>query len=156
MFNFVPWMKCLAYWLVTYIRMKRKDRPFIFIQKFLREKIKIFHNCQLKISKKVILWCPGALRVLYIWGPGALQALFIWVPGALRESKQSYMSSSGTQIKSTRSAPGPQIRSTWCDLGHQIMTILLLFNCQLWKIVIFSLRNFSMKVKGLSFLLILV
>ena len=47
--------------------------------KFLLKKIIIFYNKQLKISKKVVIWWPGAHRVLFVWGAGALQALFIWV-----------------------------------------------------------------------------
>ena len=40
MFNVVPRMNCVTYWLVIYTKTKRKDRPFIFVLKFLRKKIK--------------------------------------------------------------------------------------------------------------------
>ena len=39
--------------------MKRKDRPFIFMLTFLKKKITIFYKWQLKISKTVVIWCPG-------------------------------------------------------------------------------------------------
>ena len=38
MFNVVPWMNCVTYWLVTYTRMKKKDRSLISMLEFLREK----------------------------------------------------------------------------------------------------------------------
>ena len=57
MFNIVPQMKCVTYWLVTYTRTKSKDRPFILILKFLRKNFTFFYKQQLKISKKVIILC---------------------------------------------------------------------------------------------------
>ena len=50
MFNVVPRMNCVIYWIVTYTRTKRKDRPVIFMLKFMRKKITIFYNQQLTIS----------------------------------------------------------------------------------------------------------
>ena len=66
MFNVVPQMNCVTYWLVTFTRMKKKDRPLIFMLKFLRKKIQKNYSRQLKFSKQVVILCPGALRVLFI------------------------------------------------------------------------------------------
>ena len=42
MFIIVPRMNCVTYWLVTFTRTKRKDRPFILMLKFLRQKSQFF------------------------------------------------------------------------------------------------------------------
>ena len=74
--------------------MNRKDRPFIFMLKFLREKN--YNFLQLTILQLTIenqqKGCylmsrstPGTPGTLF-WGPGALQVLFIWVPECLRNS----------------------------------------------------------------------
>ena len=53
------------------------------------------------------------------------------------------LSALGIQIKSARSTLGPQTKSTQCAPRHEITTFLLIFNCRL-------------KMKGLSFLFVLV
>ena len=42
MFNVVPRMNHVTYWLLTYIRTKRKDRTFIFMLKFPRNNLQFF------------------------------------------------------------------------------------------------------------------
>ena len=79
--------------------------------------------------------------------------------GVLKELIQLYLgflSTLGIQIKSAQRAPGPQTKSTWCAPGHQISTFLLFFNFQFSFFFIFSLKNFSIKMKGLSVLFVLV
>ena len=114
MFDIVPRMNCVTYWLVTYTRMKRKNRPFIFMLKFSEGKN---HNfLQLKIEKQQ--------KGCYLMSQSSLGSLCLRtrsVQGTLYLNAQStqgmqiklyeLLEHSGTQIKSTRSAPGPQTKS---------------------------------------------
>ena len=153
MFNVVPRMNCVTYWLVIYTKTKRKDRPFIFVLKFLWKKIKKNYNCQLKISKKVVIWWPGAHRVLFFWGPRSLRILFIWgthitlsgLPECSGHSNKECPERSGSSNKEY-----PVCSGTWNNNLFADFQLLIVKNCD------FFLRNFSIKMKGLSFLFVLV
>ena len=125
MFNVVPRMKCVAYWLVTYIRTKRKVRPFIFMLKFQRKN----HNfLQLTIEKQ-----QKGCYLMSRSTPGTLFLRTQNAPGILYLNAQStqgtqirlyeFLEHSGTQIKSNRSAPSPLTKSTWCALGLSLIHI---------------------------------
>ena len=131
MFNVVPQMNCITYWLVTYTRTKRNNRPFIFMLKFLRKN----HNFVQSTIESQQKGCHLMSRST----PGTLCLRTRSSPGTLYLNAQSthgtqiklyeFLEHSVTQIKSTWSALGPQTKSTWCAPGHQITTFLLTFNC---------------------------
>ena len=134
MFNVVPQMNCDTYWLVTYTRIKRKNRPFSFMLKFLRKKFTIFYNQQLKISKKVIIWCPGAHRVLLFEDQDSSgQSSFefpeqsgnpdkvIWVSRARRHSKKEYPEHSESLNKEYPVCSGTSNNNLYADF--QLSTV---------------------------------
>ena len=45
-------MNCVTYWLVTYTRTKRKNRPFIFMLKFMRKKTHNFLQSTIENQQK--------------------------------------------------------------------------------------------------------
>ena len=58
MFNIVPQMHCVTYWLVTYTRTKSKDRPFIHMLNFWGKKSQFFTNDNWKSAKKSLFYVP--------------------------------------------------------------------------------------------------
>ena len=112
MFNVVPRMNCVTYWLVTYTRMKRKDRPFIFMLKFLRKNWHFFTIDNWKSAKRLLF------DVLEHTGYSLFEDLeysvhsvfefpeplgnpdkVIWVPWAIWHSNEEYPECSGSSNK---------------------------------------------------------
>ena len=122
MFNVVPRKNCVTYWLVTYTRTKRKDRPFIIMLKFLRKKNHNFLQSTIENQQKgcyLMSWStPGTHCLRTRSAPGTLFFSAI----LLEELIQLYLGSLRAlciYIKSTGSALGPQTKSTRCAPGHQ-------------------------------------
>ena len=58
MFNVISRMNCVTYWLVTYTRTNRKDRPLIFMLKFLRENSQFFTTDSWKSAQRLFFDVP--------------------------------------------------------------------------------------------------
>ena len=156
MFNVVPRMNCLAYWLVTYTRTKRKDRPFIFMLKFLRKKN---YDCsQLTIENQQ----KG--HYFKSWSAQGTLYLRTWrAPGILYLSARS---TQGTQIKfyeflwhSNKEYPecsGSSNKEYPVCSRTSNKDLFAYFQLSIVKKCNFSLGNSSIKIKGLSFLFNLV
>ena len=132
MFNVVPRMNCVTYWLVTYTRTKRKDRPFIFMLKFLKKKITNFLQSTIENQQKChYLMSRSTPGTLCLRTRSALGTLYLNAQSTQGTQIKlcEFLEHSGTPIKSTRSALGPQIKSTRCAPGHQITNFLLILNC---------------------------
>ena len=113
MFNVVPRIYCVTYWLVTYTRTKRKDKPFIFMLKFLREKNHNFLQSTIENHQKhcyLMSWStPGTHCLRTRSAPGTLHLNTQSTQGT-QIKYYEFLEHSGTQIKSTRSDPGPQTK----------------------------------------------
>ena len=137
MFNVVPRMNCVTYWLVTCIRTKRKDRPFIFMLKFLtifsHNFSQFFTIDNWKSAKNTLFDVPEHTRYSLLEdSEHSGYSLF-----ECRSARGTHITlsgfpeCSGHSKKSAWSTPGPQKKSARCSRGHQIMTFLLILNCWL-------------------------
>ena len=133
MFNVVPQLNCVTYWLVTYIRTKRKDRPFIFMLTFLRKKSRFFTINNWKSAKILFFDVPehtgySLFEDLVRSGHSSFECpdnsgnpdKVIWVLQALMHSNKECPERSRSSNK----------EYPVCS-GHQITTFLLIFNCWL-------------------------
>ena len=158
MFNVVPWINCVTHWLVTYTRTKRKDRPFIFMLKFLIKKSEFFTINNWKPAKRSLFDVPEHTGYSLFEDPeSSWHSLFefpehsgnpdkvIWVPRALPHSNKYYLERSGSSNKEYLVCSGTSNNDFF---GYFQLSIIQ--NCG------FFLRNFSKKLKGLSFLFVQV
>ena len=111
MFNVVPRMNCITLRLLTYTRTKRKDRSFIFMLKFLREKINILLQSTIENQQKgcylMSRSTPSTLCLRTRRAPGILYLNAQSTQGT-QIKLSMFLEDYGTQIKSTRSALGLQ------------------------------------------------
>ena len=159
MFNVVPRVNCVTYWLVTYTRMKRKDRPLIFMLKFLREKNHNFLQSTIENQQKgcyLVSWStPGTLCLRTRRAPGTLY-LSAWSTRGTHETLSEFLECFGHSIKGclkcSRSSNKQYPERSWTSNNDLFadFQLLIVKNCD------FFLRNFSIKMKGLSFLFVLV
>ena len=158
MFNVVPRMNCVTYWLVTYTRTKRKDRPFIFMLKFLKKKSQFFTINNWKSAQRLLFHVPEHTGYsLFEDLERSGHSLFacpeplgnpdkvIWIPRAIRHSNKEYPERSRSSNKEYLVCSRTSNNKLFADFQMLIV-----------KICDFSPRNFSIKMKGLSFLFILV
>ena len=158
MINVVPRMHCVTYWLVTYTRTKRKDRPFFFLLKFLRKKITIFTINNWKSAKMLLFDVPEHTGYSSFEFPERSGHSFfecpehsgnsdkvLWVYWAIRHSNKKYPEHSRSSNKEYPVCSRTSNNNHFVDFQLPIVK-----NCD------FFLRNFSIKMKGLLFLFILV
>ena len=131
MFNVVPRVNCVTYWLVTYTRAKRKDRPFIFMLKFMRKNHNFLQSTIENQQKGCYLMSRSTPGTLCLRTRSPQGTLFLNAQNSqgTQIKLHKFLKHSGTQINSTRSTPGLQTNSTRCATGHQITSFLLIFNC---------------------------
>ena len=158
MFNVVPQMNCVTYWLVTYTRIKRKDRPLIFMLKFFR--IKFLKKLQSIIEnqqKGCYLMSQSTPGSFCLRTPSDLGTLFLNAQSiqGMQIKLYEFLEHSGTQLMSTQRARGPQTITTRVIKKRHFCSFFIV-DCKFCNFVIFILRNFSIKMKDLSFLFVLV
>ena len=159
MFNVISRMNCFTYWLVTYTRTNRKDRPLIFMLKFLRENSHFFTTDSWKSAQRLFFDVPERSgyslfedlersRYSLYECPELTQEIQKKLYEFLecsRHSIKEYLERSGSSNKEYPVCSGILKNAFFADFQ-----LLIVKNCD------FFLRNFSIKMKDLSFLFVLL
>ena len=158
MFNVVPRMNCVTYFLVTYTRTKRKDRPFIFMLKFLRKKTIFFTFNYWKSAKRLLFDVLEHTRYsLFEDLERSEYSLFeCRIARGTELTLSGFPEGSGHSNKECWERSGSSNKEylvysgTWNNNPFADFQLSIVKNCD------FFLRNFSIKIKVLFFLFVLV
>ena len=158
MFNIVPQMHCVTYWLVTYTRTKSKDRPFILMLNFWGKNSQFFTNDNWKSAKKSLFYVPEHTGYsLFEDTERSGYSLFEYrsVRGT-PITLSGFLECSGHSIKECPESSGSSSKEYPLCSRISNKDLFADFQLSFFKNCDFSLRNFSIKIKDLSFLFVLV
>ena len=159
MFNVVPRMNCITYWLVTYTRTKRKDWPFIFMLKFLRKKKSQFFTINNWKSAKRLLFDVlehtrySVFEELECSGYSFFEC---WIARGTHITLSGFFKGSGHSNKECPERSGSSNKEYPVCSRTSNNDLFADFQLSIVKKCDFFPRNFSIKMKGLSFLFVLV